>query len=145
MHTATIKPPTHIQRMRNAAERSQHRIVHLLATTDQSYCNLKYHYGIEWLCHYLKGDAAIADRLLRSSIFWGWWKNQWHFRDEAFLQDAEHIYKLSVPLRRKAYKALHNPKVLASELHPNATVMNDGYDMMMQQLLKSKTPTHETH
>lgn len=123
---------------RNTAERCMRRILWMLRIDEEAYCWLKYEYGLQYLYAYLKNDSHAIGIIERSPVFWAWWKNHWTLREEAFLQDAEQLDKISLSTRRNAYHALHNPMALAAEIHPNAAVLGDSYDKMIQELIKTE-------
>lgn len=135
---ATRNKMTHIQSRRDAAERCMRRITHLLHWSDERYCWFKYETGLQYLAAYLRGDVEAQDWISRSKVFWGWWKNHWTIREEAFLQDADLLERLNLLTRVKAYTAMHNANALASEMHPNAKVLEESYDAMIQEMLKKE-------
>ena len=137
MSTASLqtKPKSHIQQWRDAAEHTMHRVLYVLQTSEEDYCWYKYLCGLNWLQHYLNGDGYTIDMLERSKVFWGWWKSEWHRRDQAFLEDAETLITLRPRTRLDIWFALHSPKELASRLSPHAAVMDEGFDDVMQEIM----------
>lgn len=129
---------THIQHCRNTNAAALRRMVHLLATTEQCYLEKQFEKGIQFLSEYINGDEEMVSRITSSRVYWGWWRNEWNAREAAMLDDSEHLYKLSVELRRRAWLALHNPKVLANDLHPHSAVLQASYDEMIQAIINDK-------
>jgi hypothetical protein len=76
-----------------------------LGLTEQRYCELQFEAG----CYFI--DKVIstpwpADKtaLLRSSLFWGWWKMQWHERDvDFYAANAKNLAIYAKPIYRRIH------------------------------------------
>lgn len=115
------------------------RVMWLLHWDEEQYCWFKYKCGLAYLHAYLPGDEYIIAQMERSAYYWSWWKNQWTLREELYLDEAEDLTKRSIDYRIASYRGIHEPKYLASEIHPNAAIMEESYMNMMQDLIKNST------
>jgi len=137
------KTATHIQSRRDAAQRSMGRVCRLLHYSEDSYCWMKYRRGLEYLRIYLRGDTHAISQMERSSIYWGWWKNQWTLREEEFLTHYADLERLSVKTRRLSYGYLHNAAALAAEMNPTSKSLGESYAAMIAQVFE-EAKTHNT-
>lgn len=109
-------------------------ICDLLKWTDQEYAEYQYNNGIEFLDHYIPDDPTAADQLIRSRIYWAWWRNQWMLRDAVYI-NATHIHRLC-PLV-ESYKVMHDPRDLASSLYIGRVILEQSYAEMIGRLFDS--------
>ncbi|MBS1740703.1 MAG: hypothetical protein JST88_09200 [Bacteroidetes bacterium] len=131
-----------MQACRDANEQSMHEVMALLGINQEAYCWQKYLNGLAWMRLYLRpSDEQALYWLERSKEFWGWWKNEWNAREASFTDNSEHLYRLQLHTRRKAWNALHNPAALASELHPDAQMIEESFDCMIQIVNQNKLCT----
>jgi hypothetical protein len=119
----TEKPLSYTEQYLRLAECLKHQVCHLLKWDEQQFCNYQYNMGIAYLMWYLPCDAAGRDKLLRSRIFWNWWKHTWTMHDESFLSFKRSLKECELHNIRKAYEALHCPRILVNELTPNDVVL----------------------
>ena len=128
---------THIAKRKQKAQALKQGIEQLLGWSQFEYGNFQYECGLAYLRHYITHDQWGQDMLQRSRLFWNWWKNQWAFRDEAFLAEhAEGLNKVRMETRITMYKYVHDAAMLASEIYPNRTVLDESYCMMIDELHK---------
>jgi len=59
----------------------------ILHIAHETYTEKQYNAGLAYLREVLN-DAYMEDQMQRSTMFWKWWKNEWHQRDEVFLTKA---------------------------------------------------------
>jgi hypothetical protein len=70
--------------------------------------------------------------MVRSRIFWNWWKLHWYARDKAF---ADSYYKLMrLDCVQEIYESVHDARTLASSIYPNGVVLEESYAIMIEQL-----------
>ncbi len=108
-----------IAQQQAAIARNQARVIDLLHWNPALYAMQVYNAGLQYLVAYIGNDEAAIDQLTARKEFWNWWKNQWNVRDDAFINEWDGLED-SIPRRdlESLYKELHNPKVLACEIHP---------------------------
>lgn len=104
----------------------------LIASTQQEICErlrftrddlsqMMYEQGIIYLEEFHK-DAPLMARLMeQDKVFWNWWKNGWHYRNEMFLRDLE-LCAVCLPLQRIAYTGYNNGKELVKLMRPTRVV-----------------------
>lgn len=111
-----------------AITRNQARAVDLLKWNAEKYNQNIYDRGLEFLNAYIGDDPEAVSILEKREAFWNWWKMSWNAREEAFiiewdgLEDSIQLNDLTA-----IYRDLHNPKVLACEIHPPAEVYGDDF------------------
>ena len=133
-----VKKQTHLQQRMTTSQRCQKRIMRLLHWDEEQYCWYKYQHGLDYLHELHNGDQYIIAQMECSAIFWSWWKNQWTLREEVYLDEADMFERIHLDYRLASYDALNNVKELATDIHPNGVVMDESYDSMMQELMKTR-------
>lgn len=102
-----------------AVKRNQSRIVDLLKWRPEQYSTFMYDCGLEFLVAYLGNDEEAINLLTPKEEFWIWWKNLFNLRDESFIREWDGMEDaISTADLYQLYRDLHNPKVLACEIHP---------------------------
>jgi len=112
---------------------NQHNVQRLLQWSEMQYAEYVYETGISYLTAYLQ-DALWVDEIIRSAIFWNWWKKQWHLRDVEFVRYA--CLSKSAHTLAQLYQELHNAQALAKCMHPHAIILEESYAEMIQKLIK---------
>lgn len=112
------------------------RICLFVGWSDLEYAEHQYNTGLEYLRLYIPNDPAGADTLIRSRIFWQWWKNHWSFRDAYFIRS---IAEKDQEERRNIYIMLHSPVRLASAIYPGRVILDNSYAEMIGRLFDSNT------
>lgn len=125
---------THIQKRREAAQKSKERIMRLLEWNELQYCDFQYRMGLEFLQEYIPGAPEGIAYLERHPVFWAWWRNQWTLRDEIYLNSD--ISTVRLRLRQNIYIQKNNPRALAEGITPPAKVLEDSYAQMIQETFK---------
>lgn len=107
----------------------------LLKWTEQEHSQFIYDCGLAYLTYYIKDEAeVIISHMIRSRIFWNWWKANFRLRDQAFIDRK--IVDLKTETWHLIYKELHDPKTLAAEIYPSGVVLGESYNTMIEQLNK---------
>lgn len=111
-------------------------VIELLKWDELEYATFQYECGLAYLRHYIPGDKWGQDMLHHSKLFWNWWKNQWSLRDEDFCGLDMHVQieKVSTENLRRTYWHLHDAAILASEIYPNRTVLDESYNQMIHSI-----------
>jgi hypothetical protein len=113
---------------------AKHQVMQLLKWTPQQYADYQYKMGCQYLQAYIPNCPQQIDELVASRIFWNWWKNQWLFRDAAFINSD--IVKISDATAIKIYLATNDGDVLAYEIYPSGVVLNICYAEMIADVQK---------
>lgn len=99
--------------------RNQARIIDLLRWNLATYSAFMYECGLKFLEKYIGSDEEAINLLTPRQEFWNWWKLQFNARDEAFISEWDGLEDHTpVADMRQLYKDIHNPAVLACEIHP---------------------------
>ena len=120
MHT---EKPTNATAHKDAADRLKQQICKLLQWDEMQYAEFQYQNGIAYLMWYLPCDEYAREQLLRSRLYWNWFKNQWNNDDYVF-NTTSGIGLVSINQRLIIYEDLHNPQALAIEVKPNSIVLS---------------------
>ena len=116
----------HNQRIRAYMAANMHQVMLDLEWPVSKYCEIKYQYGLAYLCLALEGDVDAIGMVSQQKEFWGWWKLWWYRRENDFLADSEaggwNLHK-----RRYQYRQYHNPAVLADERSGAGKEMEESY------------------
>ena len=120
MHT---EKPTTATAYKDAADRLKQQICKLLQWDEMQYAEFQYQNGIAYLMWYLPCDEYAREQLLRSRLYWSWFKNQWNADDMLVLEVARDN-DMPLQVAREIYTEIHCPRVLACEIKPNAIVLS---------------------
>lgn len=124
------------QQRKQTATTLKGRVCELLGWSEMQYAEFQYNTGIEYMELYTLGDEAICDDLLRSKIYWNWWKNAWANRDECFLVDNINLVDKVTAIA--IYNGVHDALALAEEMRPDAIVLGDSYKTMIGEVIKKE-------
>jgi len=131
-----------IAQRREQAAKTKAVVMTLLQWTELEYAEFQYESGLAYLRHYIPWDKWGQDMLQRSKLFWNWWKNQWALRDESFCAMDSEVPTSEVGIStanlRRLYYHLHDAAILASDIYPNRTVLEESYNQMIHQLNKEE-------
>lgn len=94
----------------------------LLNCSLATYRNILYKYGRAYIHWYLPCDERLRRKLEDSKTFWAWFRVQWEMHDRALLDDPE-FFDYTVEERRRYFKHLHEPQVMAVNIKPNDVVL----------------------
>lgn len=108
---------------------NQQRIMKMIGWTELEYSAFIHDTGLDYLYRYIPTDYAGIEALIRSRVFWNWWKNQWAIRDAEFLLDDDPSVA--------NYKWHHSPRRLVMEIFPDAVVLGLSYASMIHDFNKS--------
>lgn len=125
---------SHAQQRINNMEQLKQQVCQLLHITPDEYAERQYKAGCQYLQSYIPNDPTGIDQLLRSGVYWAWWRNHWALRDETFC--VGHVEALSMKLRHQLYNELHNPYTLATSIRPNGVVLQLAYASMIDDVHK---------
>ena len=88
-------------------------VMQALCWTEENYAYMQYNSGLHYLALYLDGYPEAIDMLLRSRLWWAWWRNRWVERDEQWLRNMpqpRHLY--SNESRVSDYYSCHDATTL---------------------------------
>jgi hypothetical protein len=126
----------HIQQRQQQAANLKEQVLKVLQWGEQTYCDHQYNTGLAYLNYYIPTDAMWMEFLVRSKIFWNWWKNKWAERDQAFMVQVggawEHV-KVSTLV--ELYLQLNDPYELSHDCKPHGVVLTESYARMMQEVI----------
>ena len=133
MKTTTIKR-TEVKAARNQASHDRELILALLEWDDLEYGNFLMQMAEAYLMKQCGPDVYGIEFLLKSPMFWAWWRNHWAQRDSRFLTHWADCNCLEEVCEE--YQALH----CAANLHmrPHRVVMEKSYMYMVQDVIDGK-------
>lgn len=107
----------------------------LLKWPVDEYAVFIYNTGLEFMRSYFRGDKLAIQRMEVHAGFWNWWKNEWNFRDDSFIESMDGWeYKFSDKWFRNIYKDYHNVRVLAAELSIPPAVYPEGFTIIKKEM-----------
>lgn len=121
--------------MKSTMIRNQARVTDLLKWPVDEYAVFIYNTGLEFMRSYFRGDKLAIQRMEVHAGFWNWWKNEWNFRDDSFIESMDGWeYKFSDKWFRNIYKDYHNVRVLAAELSIPPAVYPEGFTIIKKEM-----------
>lgn len=86
-----------------------------------------------WLELWTDADTYVIATVTRTSVFWGWWLNQWCIADRAFLARREHPRAL--PCNEAAeWRRIHDAE--AMQLYPPQCITEEAFRQMKEAVIK---------
>lgn len=112
------------------------KVCALLKWDEQQYGNFMYKQGCAYLQHYIPNDPDGIDQLIRSNVYWAWWRNHWLLRDKQFCING--VHQISEKHKLYLYQELHNAESLAKEIRLDKVVLDLSYANMINQFIKEE-------
>lgn len=109
----------------------------LTGLSDLSYCRIQYERGCEYLSHQCSGDQWGVRVMEETTLYWNWWKLQWHKRDQLFLQELcgnECSAWFTKWELRNAYDMHHRLNTIISDAQ--AELLDKSYSQLAETLIK---------
>lgn len=116
------------EKMKSAKE----QVMKLLNWDANQYAEFQYKMGCQYLQAYIPNCPQQIDELIENKIFWNWWKNEWLFRDNAFINSD--IMKVKPATAKAIYLANNDAEVLVFEIYPSGVVLNSRYAEMINNV-----------
>lgn len=89
------------------------QVIARLEWDEDTYAWYQYEMGNDYLDQYFEGDPESAELLKGEKLFWSWWKNLWHERNENFLYATQ---DLPYQQMMRHWELLNAPYILTQEL-----------------------------
>ena len=134
---------TSVKTRADRAEALRRLVCELLKWQEEHYAQFVWDCGLEYLRHYLPGDEHSVKMLEYSRVFWAWWKNHWANRDENFILMNIHHPLDGVERMVQLYEHYNDGALLAKSIHPNSTILNETYALMMKELVAEEIERHK--
>ena len=110
---------TLIAQQRSVIAFSAARICDLLQWPPARYNFFVYETGVHYLAAYFSKDEHAINQIEIRKQFWGWWKNEWHKRDEVYRAEIDgREDSISLDQRIRLYKSCHKVEILICEIAP---------------------------
>ncbi|MDI3319155.1 hypothetical protein [Pinibacter soli] len=129
-----------------AAQTTKAEILEATTLTCEEYKTMQYHVGRSFLSVVVK-EKEIIKLLEGSKMFWGWWRNQWHLRDEQFLSEQKlsglEVNSCGQLQTRDEYTGndygyYHNLHHLTSSFHPFGVRLQSSFAHMIGLVIKNE-------
>jgi hypothetical protein len=141
---------TDAQRQVLKSEAIKSDVMRLLGWSEFEYGNYKFEQGISYLnCFIMPSydNSPFAqsvkqdwiNQLIKTPMFWSWWKNQWAMREELFVN---HVREFSPNERAEfllhGYHLIHDSRILSLDIHPHRIIMDETYHKMVKEMAANK-------
>ena len=113
---------TYIQQRQDYAASIKAKMCLLLRWDEMQFAEYQYANGIAYLMWFLPCDEYAREQLLRSRLYWNWFKNIWTTNDAVMIEDPLFL-AMDMSNRLKDYEWLHCPRALVQDRKPNAVVL----------------------
>ena len=100
----------------------QSKILQLLDWTEEEFSHFMFETGLAYLQAYFGTDIQAIDIVKTRKEFWTWFKNQWYYRDQSFVETFD-CSESPESLTLHLYYSLHNPTILACDIYPTRQVL----------------------
>lgn len=126
---------THIEQTRVQHASVRQQVQTLLGWTDLQYAEYQEAQGRAYITHELaEASSEFVEEILRSKIYWSWWRIHWVERDREFLDMASMLWPHEAA---DYYRDLHT--VDAVGFRPHQSVLAHSYMRMAHRLVKQAT------
>lgn len=114
------------------------QVAELLGWTKEDHNQYVFDCAEAYLCGFIKDYPQVQSQLMKSSIFWKWWRTHWEKRDLEFI---DHCYGTDDTRqdRVEIYKEHHDPRTLLTAVYLNGQVLEETYAEMISKVTKSQT------
>jgi hypothetical protein len=109
-------------------------VMQLMHWTEKEYNEYQVKMGCQYLQGYIPQCPDEIDALINNRIFWNWWRNEWLFRDTAFI--TSDVDQLKPSTRQQIYLNINDADVLRHEIFPSGVVLNCHYANMIREIQK---------
>lgn len=96
---------------------AQSAIAERLGYKYHSISRMQYETGEAFLDAYLKDDTVMCEMMKRDKLYWNWWRNEWHERHTAFLDDLE-LSLRPIAFQKLVYQEANSVEKLLEILRP---------------------------
>ena len=94
---------TMIEYLRTSQQDMTDQVIQATGLTRDQVMALVFEMGAQYIEH-IAGGESLARAFLKEPLYWAWWRQQWHLKDEVFLSINGH---LTIGDRRKLYRHYH--------------------------------------
>ncbi len=115
---------TFIEQLKEQIAATQAETIATLGWSADQYAQYVYDCGLNYLFAYLPDDKDGRQQLERQSLFWNWWKLNFHRRNDEFLRIVE-----SLPQDEQMgfYHLLNNAYELVRDIRPGKNVVGNAF------------------
>lgn len=112
---------------------TQSQIDQLLKWHEGEYGNLLYSSAVKYMEGFIPEYPLVVTQILKSPIFWNWWRFHWEQRDQEFINQCEDLQE-EVEIMRDMYYEVHDPRTLVTAIYMSGQVLEGSYAKMINDL-----------
>lgn len=115
----------------------ENKILDLLQQTEDWYNELVIDTGMAYINEQVGEYPEVKKQIIKSRIFWNWWRSHWQDRDEQFLEECE-TWHTTTEKYRLVYENHNDARTLAAALYLNGQVLQESYAVLMDRIIKNQ-------
>jgi hypothetical protein len=109
------------------------QVLLLTGLTDEQHNQLVFKTAEEYLTGFSPHYPQVVTQVLKSSIFWNWWRHHWEQRDKEFIEEC-HDWHTSQQTRLETYYEKHHAPTLLTAVYLSGQVLEESFAAMFGQL-----------
>lgn len=113
------------------------QVLSIVSWNETEFAEFQEKVGKQYLQSYISTDPEGIDMLVKSRIYWNWWKNQWLIRDTSYV--SSNVRRLSHRQAFNIYMGLHDADILIQSIYPAGAILDHTYAQMIGEVIKQTT------
>lgn len=119
------------------------QVLLLTGLTDEQHSQLVFKTAEEYLTGFSPHYPQVVTQVLKSSIFWNWWRHHWEQRDKEFIEQC-HGWDEGIDSRVVLYNETHHAKTLLAAVYLSGQVLEESFAAMFGELTDSNHRQYKT-
>jgi hypothetical protein len=95
-----------------------------------------------YLAGFIPSYPQVVTQIMKSPIFWNWWRSHWKNRDVQFMEKC-YGWDEGSEARIEVYQNIHDAQTLLHAIYLNGQVLEESYAEMIGQITKAQLRQEE--
>ncbi|MEQ1677883.1 MAG: hypothetical protein ABL876_14330 [Chitinophagaceae bacterium] len=117
-------------------------VLRLIGWNQEQHNEYVYAVAEAYLSGFIPSYPQIQTQIMKSPIFWNWWRSHWEKRDMQFI-DQCYGWDEGQDARIEVYREQHDPRALLTAVYLNGQVLEESYAEMIGRLTDSQIRKHK--
>ena len=111
----------------------QREVIKTLQWSEEQYFDYIFQCGVAYLNKYIPQYPQVVKQIIKSKIYWNWWRLHWEQRDKEFLKSIDYApHPLLDPV--EIYQEHNDPRTLAEAIYLSGKVLENSYAEMIGKI-----------
>jgi hypothetical protein len=91
----------------------------------------------KYLSGFIPSYPQIQSQILKSRVFWNWWRHHFEKRDMEFIEQCWN-WNEGLNAKVELYKEIHDPRTLVVAVYMSGQVLEESYAQMIGDVIKEQ-------